>query len=254
MFRSFNVFLRLFGIDIYRFVSSILSTPWYIRQYIHYTHKQRDSSFQIGLYPILFDRTEPASSLGEYFWQDLFVAERVILLNPTRHVDIGSRIDGFVSHLACVRQVEIFDVRPLPVNINNVSFTQWDITEPNPSLFGMYDCVTCLHTLEHIGLGRYGDQLDPDGWSKALASLSRLLQPQGILLLSVPIGIQRVEFNAHRVFHPATIVRQALENSMILSDFHYLSDSGHFIKSDFSEFDFLSTQRYNLGIFCFVKS
>ena len=181
MFRSFKVLLRLFGFDITRFVSSLLSTPWYIRQYISFKRNYIDSSFPISVYPILLDRSEPASLLGEYFWQDLFVAERVISLNPLRHVDIGSRIDGFVAHLACVRQVEVFDVRPLPVRINNVSFTQWDITEPNPALFGTYDCVTCLHTLEHIGLGRYGDQLNPDGWSKALASLARLLQPQGYL-------------------------------------------------------------------------
>ena len=253
MFRYLKLLLRLFGFDFIRLVSSLLSTPWYISQFFHFKRNHKDASFPISVYPILSDRFEPASTLGEYFWQDLFVAERVISLNPARHVDIGSRIDGFIAHLACVRQVEVFDVRPLSVNINNVSFTQWDITEPNSALFGNYDCVTCLHTLEHIGLGRYGDQLNPDGWSIALASLARLLQPQGNFVLSVPIGIQRVEFNAHRVFHPGTIVKQAFENSLNLLEFYYLSDSGQFVKSDISDFDNLSAQRYNLGVFFFVK-
>ena len=88
--RSIRVFLRLIGIDISRLASSILSIPWYIRQYIHFSRNQGNSSFPVCFYPILFDRNEPASSLGEYFWQDLFVAERVISLNPSRHVDIGS--------------------------------------------------------------------------------------------------------------------------------------------------------------------
>ncbi|QNJ30613.1 hypothetical protein SynPROS91_00185 [Synechococcus sp. PROS-9-1] len=254
MFRSLTVFLRLFGIDILRLVSSLVSIPWYIRQYFFFIRHQKDSFFPIDLYPILFDRFESASALGEYFWQDLFVAQKVLSLNPRKHVDIGSRIDGFVAHLACVRQVEVLDIRPLPVNINNVFFTQWDITEPNPAFFGIYDCVTCLHTLEHIGLGRYGDQLDPNGWSKGLASLSLLLQPQGVLLISVPIGVQRVQFNAHRIFHPSTIVKVASLNGLSLSNFHHLTHSGSFLEGDLGDFDFLAQQRYGLGIFCFTRS
>lgn len=253
MFSSLFVCLRLFGIDISRLVSSLISIPWYIRQYYLFIRYLKDNFFPVHFYPILSDRFEAAAKLGEYFWQDLFVAQRVISLNPRKHVDIGSRIDGFVAHLACVRQLEVLDVRPLTVEIPNVSFTQCDITLPNPALSGIYDCVTCLHTLEHIGLGRYGDNLDPDGWSKALASLAELLQPQGILLLSVPIGAQRIQFNAQRIFHPSTIIRDASDNQLNLSDFHYLTDSGVFVRSDLGDFDFLSSRRYTLGIFCFEK-
>ena len=110
-----------------------------------------------------------------------------------------------------------------------------------------------MHTLEHIGLGRYGDKLDPEGWSKALASLAQLLQPQGSLLLSVPIGIQRVQFNAHRIFHPTTVVREASLNRLSLSKFYYLSESGIFVESDTGEFDFLAARPYLLGFFCFQK-
>ena len=55
---------------------------------------------------------------------------------------------------------------------------------------------------EHIGLGRYGDPLDPLGTRKAAAELQRVLAPGGQLLFSLPVGRPRVEFNAHRVHDP----------------------------------------------------
>ena len=159
-------------------VKSIASLPWYLRQ--RKTFKSMGSGLKerdwlVTSYPILLDRNLEAASLGEYFWQDLFVAKEIIAHNPIRHVDVGSRIDGFIAHLACVRKVEVFDIRPLTSEIQNVEFTQWDITDPNPTLNGSADCVSCLHTLEHIGLGRYGDKLDPDGWKIGLKSLVDLV-------------------------------------------------------------------------------
>jgi hypothetical protein len=77
--------------------------------------------------------------------------------------------------------VEVFDIHPLNANIENVKFTQWDITHHNPTLNDLAECVSCLHTLEHIGLGRYGDKLDPDGWKKAFKSLVDLVAQGGIL-------------------------------------------------------------------------
>ena len=111
-----------------------------------------------------------------------------------------------------------------------------------------------MHTLEHIGLGRYGDQLDPDGWSKALASLARLLQPQGYLLLSVPIGIQRVQFNAHRIFHPTTVLKASFE-SFVSFEFYYLSESGIFVRVILVNLIIYLPVGYNfLAVFCFVKN
>lgn len=57
--------------------------------------------------------------------------------------------------------------------------------------------------LEHIGLGRYGDPLDPRGTDKAIAELCRVLSPGGDLYVSVPVEQSaQVYFNAHRVFNP----------------------------------------------------
>lgn len=216
--------------------------------------KRSDANTIFRIYPILDDRNSDAAVLGEYFWQDLFVAKHILESQPSRHVDVGSRIDGFIAHLACFQHVEVFDIRPLSVEVENVTFTQWDITNPDASKMNRAECVTCLHTLEHIGLGRYGDKIDPDGWKIGLNSLANLVTEGGHLWLSVPIGIERVEFNAHRVFHPETVVIEAATNSLKLLNFFYLTDAGFKeSQSHLEDFKIAGSTEYGLGIFLFER-
>ncbi len=212
------------------------------------------TSWPTRFFPVLTDRSSAPGSLGEYFWQDLFVAKQIIEQDPKRHIDVGSRIDGFIAHLACVRKVEIMDIRTLKSPIEQVTFTQWDITNPNEHYCGVADCVSCLHTLEHIGLGRYGDAIDPDGWKKGLASLASLLSPDGCLWLSVPCGIQRVEFNAHRIFSPGTIVETATVHGLILKRLYFLDGNAIMASTDVTnDIDAIAKMPYRLCIFQFVR-
>jgi SAM-dependent methyltransferase len=85
------------------------------------------------------------------------------------------------------------------------------------------DSLSCLHTIEHLGLGRYGDPLDPEGHLKGLAQLKRLVKPGGRLYLSTPIGPERVEFNAHRIFAASTLAAWfndgwTIERSAVIRD------------------------------------
>ncbi|MDA9281290.1 DUF268 domain-containing protein [Pseudomonadales bacterium] len=174
--------------------------------------------------------------------------------NPGRHIDVGSRIDGFVAHLACVRTIEVFDIRPLSVNIQNVTFRQWDITQSAKEFHGVSDCVSCLHTLEHIGLGRYADKVDPDGWKLGFKNLSMLLSYGGHLWLSVPIGREHVGFNAHRVFDPATIRDYGIVLGLALEEFTYYdgSDLNTSVSID-DDMKRMAIVDYGLGIFLFRK-
>lgn len=157
--------------------------------------------------PILTEWGEAAGALGAYFFQDLLVARWVREDAPERHVDVGSRIDGFIGHLAVFREVEVLDIRPQPIAVPNVVFHQLDLMAELPAAWlGCADSVSCLHTIEHFGLGRYGDALDPAGHLKGLAQLKRMVRPGGRLYLSTPVGRERVEFNAHRVFSPASVL------------------------------------------------
>ena len=157
--------------------------------------------------PILGERDEASGSLGAYFHQDLAVARWIHEANPIRHVDVGSRLDGFIGSLAVFREVEVIDIRPQTEAVRNVKFHQLDLMSPLPQEWiECTDSLSCLHTIEHFGLGRYGDPLDPEGHLKGLEQLKSMVAPGGTLYLSTQIGCERIEFNAHRVFAPSTML------------------------------------------------
>ncbi|WFS09106.1 DUF268 domain-containing protein [Methylobacterium sp. 391_Methyba4] len=176
-------------------------------------------------YPILneWDQQSGTAS-GHYFHQDLWAARRIYQRSPNRHVDVGSRIDGFVAHVASYREVEIFDIRPLNVNIPNIIFQQHDFLQK--SLTSICDSLSCLHALEHFGLGRYGDPVDARGYIEGFANISALLSDGGTFYFSVPIGRQRIEFNAHRIFSLKAIIELYETHRFQLREFSYVDDRG----------------------------
>lgn len=178
-------------------------------------------------YRIFWERGEDAGvGAGHYFHQDLLVAREIFARAPHRHIDVGSSILGFVSHVASFREIEVLDIRPLESLTPGISFTQADVMTLGPEWTGVTDSLSCLHALEHFGLGRYGDPIDVDGWRKGLASLTRMLEPQGRLYLSVPTGsVQRTEFNAHRVFC-VPFLRDVLLSSFSIERLAFVDDMG----------------------------
>lgn len=157
--------------------------------------------------PILTEWDEASGSAGPYFLQDQTVARWILESQPRRHVDVGSRLDGFVGNLSVFRKVEVIDIRPHPGSIRNIAFHRMDLTAELPETWiESTDSLSCLHTIEHLGLGRYGDAIDPMGHLAGLAQLKRMVEPEGVLYLSTPIGPQRIEFNAHRVFAASTLI------------------------------------------------
>lgn len=77
-----------------------------------------------------------------------------------------------------------------------------------PTDDGSVDMITCLHALEHFGLGRYGDTIDYYGDQKALNEYERIMSDDGYLLLSVPFSPNdspRIQFHDQRIYHYSTI-------------------------------------------------
>jgi Caenorhabditis protein of unknown function, DUF268 len=164
---------------------------------------------------------------GHYFHQDLLVARKIFENHPIRHIDVGSRIDGFVAHVATFRTIEVLDTRAISSQVPGISFAQADLMNLPAKYVNCTDSLSCLHTLEHIGLGRYGDKIDFDGWLLALQNLWKMLKSNGILYLSVPTGkIQRVEFNAHRVFS-VEYLAPILMGMFKVIDISFVDDSGY---------------------------
>ena len=243
-----------FGIDLRRMVYSFRGIPRYIAGWFRFRIGYKG---KINFFPCLYDWFEEGGSTkSEYFFQDLYVAQKINRANPEIHVDVGSRIDGFVAHVASFREIEIFDIRPVTSSIGGVLFRQADLMSHTPSALRDYcDSLSCLHALEHFGLGRYGDPVDPHGYVAGLANISKILRPDGLLYLSVPIGKERVEFNAHRVFDPSSLVQLASENELLLREFVWIGPDLLLNHSSSPEQDMieLGKLRYALGIFTFVK-
>jgi SAM-dependent methyltransferase len=223
--------LKLTGFQPRSLLKNATRLPGYLRAYQALKAQARLSAepFEFGtLFPILDERSKPAGSAhGHYFHQDLHVAQKIYQRQPRRHIDIGSRVDGFVAHLATFRLVEAIDVRPMTSTTANIRFLCADLMSDLPDdLVSATDSLSCLHAIEHFGLGRYGDPLQYEGHLRGLDNLRRMLQPGGTLYLSTPISHrQRIEFNAHRVFRLPYLLN-LLADGFDLQSFAYVGDDG----------------------------
>lgn len=254
MILRFYRFLVQFGLDPRAMILSFRGLPRYLRDLFHF---RSNYTGRIELSPCLTDwYEEGGATKNEYFWQDLLVARMIFSDSPNKHIDIGSRVDGFVAHVASFREIEVFDIRPITMQIPGIVFKQADLMNPLTNMQGYCDSLSCLHALEHFGLGRYGDPVDPQGFECGMANMAKLLKQNGLFYLSVPVGIERVEFNANRVFDPRLIISLANKNSLKLSELTVIKAGGDIQKSELDERSIycLASERYALGIFVFQKS
>ncbi|MFA7298218.1 MAG: DUF268 domain-containing protein [Candidatus Absconditabacterales bacterium] len=176
--------------------------------------------------PIISDKFDSSGvAKGSYFHQDLLVARKIFENNPVKHVDIGSRIDGFVAHVATFREIEIFDIRALKNKVKNITFRQADLMEIDKNLINYCDSISSLSVIEHFGLGRYGDKINSNGDREGLENIYKILKKGGKFYFSVPIGPQRIEFNAHRAYSIKYLL-DIFKDKYILSSFSYTDDNG----------------------------
>jgi hypothetical protein len=201
------------------------------------------------LNPQLFDRnSETQSGGGHYFYQDIWALRKLVELNPTEHHDVGSRFDGFVGQATAICPVVCYDIRPPSFHLPRLEFRLGSILKlPSPN--NSVRSLSCLHVAEHIGLGRYGDDLDPDGTVKALKELMRVLASGGQLLYSMPIGRERVCFNAERVWNPERPIQ--VMNELRLVEFKAVNDTGQFVERAVPK-DF-SASSYSCGLYHFTR-
>lgn len=242
------------GFDPIIFINSVRGLWPFIRDYYKFSNIFKG---RVKFKPCLHDRYEEGGSTkDEYFWQDLVVSQMIFKKSPSVHIDIGSRLDGFVAHLASFRNVEVFDIRPLTSKIPGITYIQADLMSEQSKYFNYCDSLSCLHAIEHFGLGRYGDNIDIDGYKKGLASMAKILKKSGIFYLSTPIGVECVEFNANWIFSPLTIVREATVNCLHLVDFYVFDRINGYRPESITEDSLqkFSTVDYALGIFVFQKA
>ena len=214
------------GIDAQKIVSYI-NYPRYAKERQKFISRGGKVSKN---FPILYDYKDKAGkAMGQYFHQDLLVASFIHKNKPSNHIDIGSRIDGFVAHVAAFRKIEVLDIRPLnKIGHENIKFLQTDLMDPIVVATKKTDSLSCLHAIEHFGLGRYGDDIDPLGYLKGFQNMLKMLEVGGTFYISFPISKRNeVHFNAHRFFHPRDILSwDVFPMKFKVIRFDYVDDAG----------------------------
>ncbi|MGH8059297.1 MAG: DUF268 domain-containing protein, partial [Candidatus Entotheonellia bacterium] len=198
-----------------------------------------------SLRPMLEDKTPTTGFDAHYVYLGAWAFRHIVANRPTRHIDIGAQI-AWVACLASVTAVVFIDVRPFVGSVENLESRAGSILAL-PFGDRELDSLSCLHVAEHIGLGRYGDSIDPLGTRKAVHELARVLAVGGRLYLALPVGRPRVVFNAHRIHDPETIVRWLGEEGLSLEQFAAVDDRGRFAPVAHPQ-DYRS-QRYACGMF-----
>jgi hypothetical protein len=206
-----------------RGVVALRYLPRYLSEWFAFRRQAgRWSVRAIDSYPQLADRLPSTPFDPHYFYQGNWLARRLAEARPGRHVDIGSSVLT-VGVLSAHVPTIFVDYRPLVVQQSGLTCIAASINRL-PFADRSVSSLSCLHVIEHIGLGRYGDPIDPDGARRAADELQRVVDQGGTLYLSTPIGRERVCFNAHRVFAPGTIL--AWFSQLTLTRFSYVADDG----------------------------
>lgn len=226
----------------------IFYLPRYIKHYFQYRHlSSTEKVVAVDTYPCLLDATVSTPFDSHYFYQGAWLARFLSRQQPSLHIDVGSSV-MMVSVLSGHVKTIFVDYRPLQVDLANLSSVGANITclpfQDNSIL-----SLSSQHVIEHIGLGRYGDPIDPEGSVKAAKELERVLKPGGKLYLSLPVGEQRVCFNAHRVHSPGSVID--MFSHMKLLEFSYVNDNGKFVQNG----NLVDVERsaYACGMYVFEK-
>lgn len=176
------------------------------------------SKRDISRSPILFENYGYDS---HYIYHPAWAARKLFKLNPNSHTDISSSLN-FVTIISAFIKTEYYEYNPPKIHLSGLINNFVDLTAL-PFDDNSIMSLSCMHVIEHIGLGRYGDKIDPEGDKKAINELIRVLAISGNLLFVVPIGIPKIVFNAHRVYSSTQIFSyfselECIEYSLLLDD------------------------------------
>jgi hypothetical protein len=201
------------------------------------------------VWPQLSERTTTQNPDPQYFHQAGWAARHIGERRPSTHHDVGAE-PAFLATLTGFTEVVSIELRPLATSMPRLTTQHGDLLDLAIDDHTV-ESLSCLHVLEHVGLGRYGDTVDPAGTAKAARDLSRVLAPGGALYVSLPIGgDERVEFNAHRVHSVGSILEMFGELS--LTDFAIVDDAGQFHDHQTATADWSHLYR-GLGMFAFTR-
>jgi hypothetical protein len=201
----------------------------------------------IDRHPILDEKTIATPFDSHYIYHPAWAARIIAQNKPALHVDISS-ILHFSTLLSATTPVEFYDYRPVHLTLDNLTCKSADLT-CLPFHDNSLHSLSCMHVVEHIGLGRYGDPLDPDGDLKAIRELKRVLAIGGSLLFVTPVGRPKIRFNAHRIYSYDQVMEYF--TGLTLKQFALVDDKKQFTLN--ANPALADQQNYGCGCWWYIK-
>lgn len=208
---------------------------------------KRFENLRSNRYPCLDDATTFTGFDAHYIYHPAWAARVLGVTKPQKHVDISSTLQ-FCAIVSAFINIEFYDYRPAQLTLSGLKVDKADLTNLHFEDNSIAS-LSCMHTIEHIGLGRYGDPIDPDGDLKGIRELKRVCALGGDLLFVVPVGKKRLMFNAHRIYSASDIVKEF--DAFKLVEFSLVTDDQTFITN--ADISIADEQNYGCGCFWFKK-
>jgi hypothetical protein len=213
--------------------------------------EQLGPGMAISEYACLDDNTGITPLEPHYTYHPAWAARVVAQIKPAKHIDISSTTN-FGAIVSAFVPFEFYDYRPANIHLSNYTSARADLTKLHFETNSI-ESLSCMHTVEHIGLGRYGEPIDINGDIKAMKELERVVKIGGNLLFVVPIGNPRIEFNAHRIYAYDTIIKNF--GGLVLKEFSMIPDdfenTGYITNPPM---EMINKQHWGCGCFWFTKA
>lgn len=153
----------------------------YIRNLMSFKVSARNKGVfieDIRIRPIFGDRVFSVGFDRHYLLHTAWAARKLRDLKVDHHTDFSSCL-RFVSLLSAFLPASHFDFRKVDIQLTGLETGSADLLSLGVFRDEAIQSVSCMHVIEHIGLGRYGDPINADGDKLAAASLTRILAPGG---------------------------------------------------------------------------
>lgn len=239
---------------IIKYIIGLITAPFILKDYFSYIILDKNKRFSVkfrDFCPQIKDKTIKTGFDRHYVYHTSWAARKVREISPIKHVDISSSL-YFCGIVSAFVPVDFYDYRPADLFLNNLQSCAGNLLNL-PFKTGSIESISCMHTIEHIGLGRYGDEIDPEADLKAIKEIIRVVAPKGNIIFVSPIGsIAKIEFNAHRIYTYSQIL--SYFPNCELKEFSLIPEKAEAggIIINASELD-TQNESYACGCFWFIK-
>lgn len=231
----------------------ILNEKKFLKQLSEFKSTIKEERFTLNqedFWKCFDDNTAGTDFDRHYVYHTAWATRKLAETRPELHIDIASKL-YFIALASAIVPIEFYDYRPAPIELPNLKVGKTNLSNlqfVNNSI----KSLSCMHVVEHIGLGRYGDPIDYNGDLIAINELKRVLAPEGNLFFVVPIGKEaKIQYNAHRIYTYEQIL--SYFDDFNLCEFAFIKYSGTSPIYVNPTNEIINEENYGCGCFWFKK-